>query len=173
MTKLSYSWAVHVLGRCPMVNPVAGCQPHARVTPLLRFGLPSLPSVVRMVLASKGALGKHPFCVARVRVALVVLCGGCGVGVGVWGCGPLVVPCVCAMFVGGGGCAWVGCPRGGFSTGPGRRMLGWRRCLRSAAVPVVCCSALLRCAVCCAVLPLYVRAPLVSTALCFSSVHLR
>ena len=33
------------------------------------------------VLAPGSASGKHPFCVVCVRVALVVLCGGCGVGV--------------------------------------------------------------------------------------------
>ena len=57
MTKLSYSCAVHVLGRCPMVNRVAGYQPPTGATPLLRFGLPSLPGVVGMVLAPGTASG--------------------------------------------------------------------------------------------------------------------
>ena len=42
MSELSYLGAVHVLGRCPMVNRVAGCQPPTGATPLLSFGLPSL-----------------------------------------------------------------------------------------------------------------------------------
>ena len=96
-----------------MVNHVAGCQPPAGATPLLRFGLPPLPGVVGMVLAPGSASGKHLFCVVCVRVALVVLCGGCGV------------------------------------------------------------SILLCCAVCCATLPLYVRAPLVCTTQRCSSVHVR
>ena len=58
--------------------------PPVGATPLLRFGLPSLPGVVGMVLAPRSASRKHPFCVVCVRVALVVLCGGCGVGVGLW-----------------------------------------------------------------------------------------
>ena len=79
-----------------------GCKgaPPARATPLLRFGLPSLRDVVGMVLAPGSASRKHPFCVVCVRVALVVMCAGCGVGV--WGCGPLMMLCVCALFVGGG-----------------------------------------------------------------------
>ena len=85
-----------------MVNCVAGCQPPAGATPLLRFGLLPLPGVVGKVLAPGSASGKHPLCVVCVRVALVVLCGGCSVGAGVWGCG-LVVPCVRALFVGMGG----------------------------------------------------------------------
>ena len=96
-----------------MVNRVAGCQPPVGATPLLGFGLPPLPGVVAKVLASGSASWKHPFCVLCVRMALVVLCGGCGVGV------------------------------------------------------------FLCCAVCCAVLPLYSRAPLVCTVLRCSSVCLR
>ena len=75
--------------------------------PFRRFGLPSRPGVVRIVLAPGSASGKHPFYVVCVCVAVFVVCGGCGVGVGVWGCGPLMMLCVRALFVGGGGCVWV------------------------------------------------------------------
>ena len=106
-----------------------------------------------MVLAPGSASERHHFCVVCVRVALVVLCGGCGVSVGVWGCGPLVVPCVRALFVGGSGCAWVGCPRGVSSTHPGHRVLGLCRCLRRVlwlpTVAMVCCSTVLCVALCC------------------------
>ena len=88
-----------------MVNRLAGCQTPTGATPLLRFGLPSLPSVVGMVLAPGSASGKHPFCVVCGCGPGRRVCGGCGVGVGVWGCGPLVMLCVSALFVGGGGCA--------------------------------------------------------------------
>ena len=37
------------------------------------------------------------------------VCGGCRVGVGAWGRGPLVMLHVRALFVGGGGCVWVKC----------------------------------------------------------------
>ena len=92
-----------------MVNREAGCQPPAGATPLLRFGLPSLPTVVGKVLAPGNASGKHPCCVVCVCVALVVMCGVCSVGAGVWSCGPLMMLYVCALFVGGGGCVRVGC----------------------------------------------------------------
>ena len=79
-----------------MVNRVAGCQPPAGA--LLRFGLPSLPGVVGMVLAPGSASGKHPFCVVWGCGPGCRVCGGCGVGVGVWDCGPLVMLCVRALF---------------------------------------------------------------------------
>ena len=151
-----------------MVNRVAGCQPPA--TPLLRFGLPSPPGVVGMVMAPGSASRKHPFCVVCVWPWLSRVGCGVGVGVGVWGCGPLVVPCVRALFVGGSGCAWVGCPCGGSSTHPGRWVLGLCQCLRrvlwlSAAIAVVHCSALLCCVVCCAAFTVLCGSPL-SALLC-------
>ena len=90
-----------------MDNRVAGCQPPAGATPLLRFGLPSPPSVVRMVMAPGSASGKHPFYVVCKCGLGCCVCGGRRVGVGVWGLGLLVVLHVCALFVGGGDCVWV------------------------------------------------------------------
>ena len=90
-----------------MVNRAAGCQPPTGATPLLTFGLPSLPGVVGMMLAPGSALGKHPFCVVCGCGPGCRVCGGCGVGIGVWGCGFLVMLCMRALFVGGGGCVWV------------------------------------------------------------------
>ena len=90
-----------------MHNRVAGCQPPAQATPLLRFGLPSPPGVVGMVMAPGSASGKHPFHVVCKCGLGCCVCGGCRVGVGVWGCGPLVMLHVRALFVGGGGCVWV------------------------------------------------------------------
>ena len=155
-----------------MVNREAGRQPPTGGTPLLRFGLPSLPGVVRMLLAPGSASGKHPFCFVCGCGTSCRVCGGCGVGVGVWGCVPLVMLYVRAVFVGGGGCAWVRCLGGG-----GRWGLGWCRCLwralwLSAAVVVACYSASLYCVVCSAPLPLYVCAPPVCVVQHCSSVHL-
>ena len=71
-----------------MDNRVAGCHPPAGATPLLRFGLPSPPGVVGMVMAP----GVHQRSIPSmlcVSVALVVACVaavlvlGCGV-VGPW-----------------------------------------------------------------------------------------
>ena len=142
-----------------MDNRVAGCQLPAGVTPLLRFGLPSPPGVVGMVMAPGSASGKHPFyVVCRCGLGCCVSGGRC-VGVGAWGRGPLVMLHVCALFVGGGGCVWVkfpcrrcgptpgvGCWAGGGARG------GWCGCppllLRST---ISLCSAVL-CAACCHVL---------------------
>ena len=88
-----------------MDNRVAGCQPPAGATPLLRFGLPSPPGVVGMVMAlgSAVATGKHPLYVVCKCGLVCCVCGGCRVGVGVWGHGLLVLLHVRALFVGGGG----------------------------------------------------------------------
>ena len=43
-----------------MYNRLPGCQPPAGATPLLRFGLPSPPGVVGMVMAPGSASGKPP-----------------------------------------------------------------------------------------------------------------
>ena len=93
-----------------MDNRVAGCQPPAGATPLLRFGLPSPPGVVGMVMAPRSASGKHPFYVVCKCGLGGCVCGGRRVGVGVWGLGLLVMLRVRALFVGGGGCVWVKCP---------------------------------------------------------------
>ena len=127
MTDLSYSRAIHVLGRCPMDNHVGGCQPPAGATPLLRFGLPSPPGVVGMLMAPGSASRKHPFYVVCKCGLGCCVCGGRRVDVGVWGRGPLVMCHVRALLVGGGGCVWVcgvKCPCGG--SGP---HLGWCGCL--------------------------------------------
>ena len=57
MTKLSYSQAVHILGRRPVFNCVAGCQPPAGATPLSsrcgRDGVGSqgsIPSVLCVIM---------------------------------------------------------------------------------------------------------------------------
>ena len=146
-----------------MDNRVAGCQLPAGVTPLLRFGLPSPPGVVGMVMAPGSASGKHPFyVVCRCGLGCCVSGGRC-VGVGAWGRGPLVMLHVCALFVGGGGCVWVkfpcrrcgptlgvGCWAGGGARG------GWCGCppllLRST---ISLCSAVL-CAACCHVLARFI-----------------
>ena len=133
-----------------MDNRVAGCQPPAGATPLLRFGLPSPPGVVRMVMAPGSASGKHPFYVVCKCGLGCCVCGGRRVGVGVWGLGLLVVLHVCALFVGGGGWVWVKCPCGGFGSHPGCWVFGWCWCSRrvvwlSAAVVVVYYFALLFC----------------------------
>ena len=131
-----------------MDNRIAGCQPSAGVTPLLRFGLPSPPGVVGMVMAPGSASGKHPFYV-------VCKCGlGCFVCVGAWGLGLLVMLHVRALFVGGGGCVSVKCLCGGSDPHPGCWVLGWCWCSRrvvwlSAVVVVVHYFALLCCTVCC------------------------
>ena len=140
-----------------MDNRVAGCAVGA--TPLLRFGLPSPPGVVGMVMAPGSASGKHPFYVVCKCGLGCCVCGGRRVGVGVWGRGPLVMLHVRALFVGGGGCVWVKCPCGGCGPHPGCWVLGWCWCLRqvvwlSAAVVAVhylLCSAVL-CAAWCRVL---------------------
>ena len=56
-----------------MVNRVVGCQLPAGATPLLRFGPPPLPGVVRKLVAPGSASQKHPFRVVCVCVALVVV----------------------------------------------------------------------------------------------------
>ena len=150
MTELSYSRAVHVLGRCPMDNRVAGCQPPAGATPLLRFGLPSPPCVVGMVMVPESASGKHPFYVVCKCGLGCCVCGGRLVGVGEWGLGLLMVLHVRALFVCGGGCVWVKCPCGGFGSHPGCWVFGWCWCSRrvvwrSAAIVVVHYFALLCC----------------------------
>ena len=90
-----------------MDNRVAGCQPPVGATPLLKFGLPSPPDVVGVVMAPGSASGKHPFYVVCKRGLGCCMCGGRLVGIGVWGRGPLVMLHVRALFVGGGGCVWV------------------------------------------------------------------
>ena len=136
-----------------MDNRVAGCQPPAGATPLLRFGLPSPPGVVGMVMAPGSASGKHPFYLVCKCGLGCCVCGGRRVGVGVWGLGLLVVLHVCALFVGGGGWVWVKCPCGGFGSHPGCWVFGWCWCSRrvvwlSATVVVVYSSVV----VCCCVL---------------------
>ena len=108
-----------------MDNRVAGCQPPAGATPLLRFGLPSPPGVVGMVVAPGSASGKHPFYVVCKCGLGCCVCGGRRVGVGAWGRGPLVMLHVRALFVGGGGCVWVKCPCGWSGPHPGCWVLGW------------------------------------------------
>ena len=154
MTEISYSRAVHVLGRCPMDNRVAGCQPPAGATPLLRFGLPSPPGVVGMVMAPGSASWKHPFYVVCECGLGYCVCGGRRVGVGAWDRGPLVMLHVRALFVGSGGWVWVKCPCGGFGPHPGCWVLGWCWCSRrvvwlSAVVVAVHYFALLCCTLCC------------------------
>ena len=74
-----------------MDNRIAGCQPPAGATPLLRFGLPSPPAVVGMVMAPGSASRKHPFYVVCKCGLGCCVCGGRRVGVGVWGLGLLVM----------------------------------------------------------------------------------
>ena len=127
-----------------MAKGVAGCQPPApRGAPLTRFGLPSPPGVVGMVMAPESALEKHPFyVVCRCGLGYCV-CGGHCVGVGAWGRGPLVMLHVRALFVGGGGCVWVKYPCGG--CGPHLRCWGLVLVLAAGGVAVrrCCCSTLL------------------------------
>ena len=143
-----------------MDGRVAGCQPPAGATPLLRFGLPSPPGVVGMVMAPGSASGKHPFYVVCKCGLGCCVCGGrrC-VGVGGWGRGPLVMLHVHALFVGGGACVWVKCPCGGCGPHPRSWGLGW--CwfrggwcgcppLLWRYTTLLCCVVL--CAVCCRVL---------------------
>ena len=66
-------------------------------------------------MAPRSTSGKHPFYVACTCGLGCCVCGGCSFGVGVWGCGPLVM--LCASFV-GGGYAWVKCPCGGSGVRP-------------------------------------------------------
>ena len=136
-----------------MDKRVAGCQPPAGATPLLRFGLPSPTGVVGMVMAPGSASGKHPFYVVCKSSLDCCVCGGRRVGVGVWGRGSLVMLHVRALFVGGGGCVWVKCLCGGSGPHPACWVLGWCWCSRrvvwlSAAVVVVHHFALLCCIVC-------------------------
>ena len=156
MTELSYLRAVHVLGRSPTDNHIAGCQPPVGATPLLRFGLPSPPGVVGIVMAPGSAPGKHSFYVVCECHLGCYVCGGRRVGIGVWGRGPLVMLHVRALFVGGGGSVWAKCPCGASSPHPGCWVLGWCWCSRrvvwlSAAVVAVHYFALL-CTVCCVLL---------------------
>ena len=81
-----------------MDNRVAGCQPPAGATPLLRFGSPSPPGVVRMVMAPGSASGKHPFYVVCKCGLGCCMCGGRRVGVGVWGLELLVMLHVCLVY---------------------------------------------------------------------------
>ena len=130
-----------------MDKHVAGCQPPAGATPLLRFGLPSPPGVVGMVMAPGSASGKHPFCVVCKCGLGCCVCGGRRVGVGAWGRGPLVMLHVRALFVGGGGYVWVKCPCGGCGPHPGCWVLGVGLVLVLAAGGVAvrrcCCGTLL------------------------------
>ena len=81
-----------------MDNCVAGCQPASGATPLLSFGLPSHPGVVGMVMAPRSASGKHPFYVVCKCGLGCCVCGGCRVGAGAWGRGPLVMLHVRALW---------------------------------------------------------------------------
>ena len=89
-----------------MDNRVAGCQPPAGATPLLRFGLPSLPGVVKMVMALGSASGKHPFYVVCKCGLGCCVCGGRRVGIGVWGLGLLVMLPRPLCQVSLAGCGW-------------------------------------------------------------------
>ena len=152
MTKLSYSRAVHVLGRCPLDNRVAGCQPPAGATPLLRFGLPSPPGVVGIVMAPGSASGKHPFYVVCKCGLGCCVCGGRRVGVGVWGLGLVVMLHVRALFVGSGGCVWVKCTLGvGCLADFGARG-GWCGCppLLLWYTPLLCSAVVVCCVLLCA-----------------------
>ena len=80
-----------------MVNHVAGCQPPAGATPLLWFGLPSLPGVVGMVLAPRSASGKHSFYVVcgygpYLSCVWWVWCWRWGVGL--WASGDTLCACL-------------------------------------------------------------------------------
>ena len=131
---------------CLACEPDSRCQPPAGATPLLRFGLPSPPGVVGMVMAPGGASGKHPFYdVCKCGLGCCV-CGGCGVGVGLWGRGLLVVLHMRALFVGGGGCVWVKCPCGGSWPPPWVLGVGLVLVLMAGGVAVRrCCCGMLLC----------------------------
>ena len=86
-----------------MDNCVAGCQPPAGATPLLRFGLPSPPGVVGMVMAPGSASGKHPFYVVRK----------CGLGC--WLC--VCSACTQPLLATGARCGFV-CLGSGFGCAP-------------------------------------------------------
>ena len=111
-----------------MDNRVAGCQPPTGATPLFRFGLPSPPGVVGMVMAPGSASRKHPFYVVCKCGFGCCVCGGRRVGVGVWALGLLVMLHTRTLFVGRGGCVWVKCPCGGSSPHPGCWVFGWCWC---------------------------------------------
>ena len=100
----SYSRAIHILGCYLMVNRVAGCQSPAGRTPLLGLGRLPFPVWSGWFKLPGVCQGNIP-CVLCVGVAQVVVCvgvcGGCGVGVGMWDCGPMVELCAWALFVGG------------------------------------------------------------------------
>ena len=81
-----------------MDNRIAGCQPPAGATPLLRFGLPSPPGVVGMVMAPGSTSGKHPFYIVCKCGLGCSVCGGRRVGIGVWVLGLLVTLHVRALF---------------------------------------------------------------------------
>ena len=132
-----------------MYNRVAGCQPPAGAIPLLRFGLPSSPGVVGMVMAPGSASGKHPFYVVCKCGLGCCVCGGRRVGVGAWGRGPVVMLHVRALFVGGGGCVWVQCPCGGCGPHLGWWVLGWCWCSRRVVWLSAAVVAVLSCAVVC------------------------
>ena len=122
-----------------MDNRVAGCQPPEGATTLLRFGLPSPPGVVGMVMAPGSASRKHPFYdVCKCGLGCCV-CGGRRVGVGVWGHGLLVMLHVRALFVGGSGCVWVQCPCGGSAPPPWVLGVGLVSVLAAGGVVVRCC----------------------------------
>ena len=146
-----------------MDNRVAGCQPPAGATPLLRFGLPSPPGVVGMVMAPGSASGKHPFYVVCKCGLSCCVCGGRRVGVGVWGLGLLVMPHVRALFVGGGGCVWVKCLCGGSGPHPGCWVFGWSVHVAGGVVvrrgccgTLLCFALLYLCAVCYRVLASFI-----------------
>ena len=120
-----------------MVNRVAGCQPPAGANPLLRVGLPPLAGVVGMVLAPGSASGKHPFCVECVCVALVVLCGGCDIGV-------LLCCVVCCAALPLYARAPLVCNALGCSSVRLRQLCVPRRCVVLCCFGV-CCAALFRC----------------------------
>ena len=94
------------------------------------------------------------------------VCGGCRVGLGAWGRGPVVVLHVCALFVGGGGCAgcWAGVGACGGWCGCPPLLLWYTTLLCSVVLCAACCHvlasfcvplpALACCAALCVMLPL-------------------
>ena len=141
-----------------MDNRVGGSQPPAGATP------PAPPGVVEMVMAPTSASRQHPFyVVCRCGLGCCV-CGGRRVGVGAWGRGPLVMPHVCALFVGGGGSVWVKYyPCGGWAHTMGVGCWagvgacgGWcgRPPLLLRYTTLLC--AVVRCALCCRVLACFI-----------------
>ena len=177
MTELSYSRALHVLGRCPIVNCVASCRCPAAAAPLLRFRLPSLPDAIGMVLAPGSASGTHPFYVA-MGVALVAVCVvhavlalGCGVAGLLWcsvrallsavvvcGC----FPCVVSFS------ARLGCWVSGLVSVFMASVVAVHRCCCSKVLCfaplryLVCCAAPIRtccCGVCCPAPPTHPPTP--------------